>query len=282
MENNFFNKEAITPFDFGVHYGIPDEQYHSIKAVSNSLMKNVQQSMAHFKAAFDGAAKEQTPAMRTGWLLHLAILQPTVFKEKIFIHTKTKTNATKAFEQDVLDNPDKVVLLQKDIELVTNMANAILENKIAKAAITGGQTEVTVFAKCPLTGLVMKGRADFEGEDYLLDYKTTENASPNVFQKNARGYWYHVQAAHYLELFKLAGKPKKYFMVLAQEKSPPYASAVYVYNSAAIEKGLELRQHALKEIANCAETGVWPGYSDGVVDLGLDSWGFEEKLEGMI
>lgn len=272
-----YSQDIIKPFEFGIHYGVPDEVYHSIKCVSNSYMKDANKSMKHFMSSLKGAQKEETPAMIKGRLLHLAVLQPQVFKDKVYI-SEAKTKAQKLFKEDVENYSNCIVLLQTEAEEITGMANALLSDPLLKKVLTGIKTEVTMFAKDPETGLVMKGRADIEGNDYIADYKTTESAKPGEFDRSAANYWYHVQAAHYLEMYKLLGKPKKYYILIAQEKTEPYDAVGYVLTEPAIEKGIEIRRKLLDKIHGNLQSNNITGYASSIVELHLPEWSFREEV----
>lgn len=277
---NLYSEEIIKPYSLGLHYGIPDEKYHEIKAVSNSYLKYSNKSMKHFMAALKGAQKEATPAMIKGGLLHLAILQPSVFKKNTYISDAT-TKAQKQYKQDVEDYPFCHVLLKTEADEITGMANALIEDPVIKPIITGIKTEVTMFAKDPVTGLVMKGRTDIEGsKSYIADYKTTENAKPEVFAKSAANYWYHVQAAHYMEMYKILGQPKDYFIIIAQEKSEPYESCSFVWkhDGPEIEKGLEIRRKLLDKIHGNLQANNITGYASSIIELHLPEWAYREEV----
>ena len=119
-----YDESCVAPYGLGLHFDIPDEKYHQIKAISQSYMKYAHESMIHFASMINGAETERTPAMMTGTLLHLAILQPSVFKNKVVV-VDVETKAKKEFKSAVEDNPlstviDFVTILFSSINFLIN------------------------------------------------------------------------------------------------------------------------------------------------------------------
>ena len=44
------------------------------------------------------------------------------------------------------------------------------------------------------------------------------------------------------------------------------------YLRTAVEEGRRANREAIDLYARCMETGVWPGYSDDIVTIGLPAW----------
>ncbi|MBW8380885.1 PD-(D/E)XK nuclease-like domain-containing protein, partial [Salmonella enterica] len=69
-----------------------------------------------------------------------------------------------------------------------------------------GNSEVSMFAECPETGLMLKCRFDRLSDTlaYPLDVKSCRDASERGFSNAFGQYKYHIQAAFYLYVLKLA------------------------------------------------------------------------------
>jgi len=118
------------------------------------------------------------------------------------------------------------------------MFTAILMNlrthKAAQALLASAENkEVMHFWKDVKTGLECKGKVDAEGDDYLVDVKTTsQGVDMKSFQDYANKYHLPQQAAFYCNA---TGK-KHFFFVMFQMKAP-YNIAVYKMSNNAINFG---------------------------------------------
>ena len=86
--------------------------------------------------------------------------------------------------------------------------------------------------RCPQTGL-------------LVDLKTT-SAPLERFQWAAKDFGYDLQAAHYLDVANSLSLEENYktFLLLVVEKSYPYRTRLFDFDSETLEKGLEKRDQA--------------------------------------
>jgi len=69
-------------------YSIEEDEYHKLTAFSNTDLKLIARSPAHYYAArLDPAReeKEPTPAMIAGRILHCAILEPDLFDSRFVV-----------------------------------------------------------------------------------------------------------------------------------------------------------------------------------------------------
>jgi exodeoxyribonuclease VIII len=84
---------------------------------------------------------------------------------------------------------------------------------------------------------------------------------------------YHVQAAFYADGYKeVTGQECPTFLFVAQEKKPPYLSAVYMVDEAMIQAGRRAYQEDLATYKSCRETGNWFGISSKPITLTLPAW----------
>ncbi len=90
---------------------------------------------------------------------------------------------------------------------------------------------------------------------------------------------YDVQAAFYLDMANLCGLDKKYFIFIACEKEPPYATAVYQLDEASIECGRSKYRRWLNTAALCWESGEWPAYDPAIQVLTLPQWNIRQETE---
>jgi hypothetical protein len=88
-------------------------------------------------------------------------------------------------------------------------------------------------------------------------------------------YGYHQQGPFYCDVLSWLGldhglDPR--FVLIAQEKTPPYLVTVASPSAEAIEWGRVLNRKARDIYRTCMETGEWPGYPAVPVELNLPGW----------
>jgi hypothetical protein len=137
-----------------------------------------------------------------------------------------------------------------------------------------GEREYSAIWDDPETGVRCQARFDdiARGIGAITDLKTTTDASPYRFPRTVFDYGYHLQAAHYLRGAKALGIEADSFGIVAVEKEPPYAVAIYQLNAAAIYDGERELRPLLARWAECDAAGAWPGYAEDVVVIDLPAW----------
>jgi hypothetical protein len=163
------------------------------------------------------------------------------------------------------------------------MAAAVLGHPIAAQLVRGrGVSELSLVWQHPETGLTCKGRLDrlvsFADWSWIVDVKTSRDASPRAFAADCARYGYHRQLAFYRSgLEELRPAPRR-AAIVAVEKEPPFAVAPYELTERALDQGDRENATALATYRECSDTGVWPGYSNGLELLELPPWAVD-RLE---
>lgn len=182
-----------------------------------------------------------------------------------------------------LQTAGKEILFPAEWERLHGMRDAIARHPISKILLGKGSYESSFYWIDEETGELCKCRPDFiSPEGIVVDFKTSEDASPLKFQRSAFGYRYQVQAAWYLEgVMKAALQAKPDapklidpssigpFIFLAIESSAPFAIGLYEADEEVLARGrLEFRSN-LKTYSECRRANRWPGYSQQIQPLGL-------------
>lgn len=174
------------------------------------------------------------------------------------------------------NNPGRIVLSPEQWDQLHAMAAAVHAHPAAGALLTSvpGEAEKSVYWNDPTTGVLCRCRPDWWREDdVLVDLKTTDDASPEVFAKSMANWRYDVQDPFYTDGVKIAtGRNVKAFVFIAVEKKPPYAVGVYVLDSASREIGRAMYQQDLKVYAECLANDNWPGYGDKIQTINMPAW----------
>ena len=273
----------------GVHPNIPAAEYHQWRALSRSILEAGRKSMSHLKLRLD-TPRADTPALLLGRAVHAAVLEPEEFQDKYgFVNADRRTKAGKElWERAVAKYGVEYVLKESDYNLCTSMRDGVWNCETARGLLgSEGDTELSLVWSDAESALTCKARYDRVSWKIaggtVVDYKTTRDASRDAFERAIFAYGYHRQAGMYREAARACGVSLKHYAIIAQEKEPPYAVAVYRLADAAIDAGWEQIRPILKDAAYCTASGVWPGYTDEVEDITLPSWAWDRiEYEGVL
>lgn len=266
--DNYLDQRFVRDLDIEAYHGLKD-------FVSSSQLKELAKSPAHYKAYLD-APNKKTAALEFGDAAHTRLLQPHEFDRRFAVMPETiKVKRGKEFEAFQVSSAGKNIISRDDLEALCGMAESISNHKTAKALINleTGIAEMSCFFKEPSSGVLCRIRPDFlPGGNIIVDYKTTENASPSEFQRSCAKYGYDIQAGFYcLGMELLTGVIHK-FVFIAQEKKPPYEVAVYEASADFIDTGRSKAIRLLQLLAECRETELYPGYPDEIQTIDMPAW----------
>ena len=245
---------------------MPAAVYHGTKALSKSGLDQFRKSPAHFRAWQDGITKnESSPALEFGTAVHMAILEPELFAATytVFAGDRRTKDGKAAYEAVIASG--KIPLNQEQWDNITGAAAAVHAHPAAAPLLNGIQTEVSCFDNW--MGVKVKARIDGLGKDYIIDVKTTQDASPIAFAKSCAQFRYHVQAAWYQ---RITGVNR--FIFIAVEKEAPYGVACYELDEQAISLGHIIIEEQLRTYVECEQLNSWPCYSSHIQSLSLPAW----------
>jgi hypothetical protein len=263
-------------------YDMPDSVYHADPvpdpgSLSSTGAKRILQNPQRFaywrgksetKRVFDVGGAAHTLVLGQG--PELVELKGTGTDENAW-----RTNADKKAEKEIRER-GAVPLRPSDYQLVHDMAEALAANSEVADLLSGGTAEEAFFAKHPETGMWMRGKTDYRhGDRTLIDYKTSAKpVDPDTFMRTMSSLGYHIQFAYYRMLLVILGlmTPRDPFLVIAQEKEPPYLVSVLRPNVDAMAYGHAEAEEALRLFQRGVYTGEWPGYPSAPVEVGLAGW----------
>jgi len=242
------------------------------RPLSYSSLKAFKQSPNHL-ISYWNREKTSSPAMVKGSLIHTLILEPQNFEDTYAIWNggRRGTNAYKEFEAQ---NEGKEIIKPEDLEDAQKIAKASANNILIKK-LKGAEELI----EWDFAGVPFKGFVDGYGDGFILDVKTTSDASPKAFIRDIVKYRYYWQAAlyqHANNALNFAGENPDFF-ILAVETSAPFNSQVYKVSAEFIAQGF-------KEVAKAVQDfkewdGTPGGYEfgnvlaeDGVITLEAPSW----------
>lgn len=258
----------------GFYIGVPNSDYHNSPGISKSGLDRINHSPAHFKFA---PPMKQTPAMRMGSAIHCAILEPHVFEKDYMMLENVTDRRNKEYKDAVNQIGADYVLTATDADKIKGMQAAIEANVHAMKQVEAPDAvaEVSVFATCENTGELLKCRFDLLNHGVALDLKKTKDARPETFAKSVHNYRYHVQAAFYNYVYRLAtGNDLKAFAFLAIEEDAPHGNAIYTLDEDALNLGVMKYESELEKYHQCKEQDYWPNIESKPQVLSLPNWAY--------
>lgn len=239
------------------------DSYAAHTAVNASLLKRLRISPA---TAFGVEQVHTSAAMDFGHAYHSFILEPETFDAEYFIYDSTKrpepdktfaTKANKAWKAEQYETAaaqKKAVLEASDYLRIQLMASQLKQNnEYADKLIRNTVHERSIYQTMQVNGEDVEVKCRVDGmheKGVIFDLKTTKNAHPAGFFREAGDYAYHLQMAFYKQIVELEFNRKFDVIIIAQESAAPFNSAVYHISDNMIEKGnreiakwLKLAQH---------------------------------------
>lgn len=262
----------------GLHPNLSREGYDAIDAVNFSTLKWLGKSPLHYRHHVRRPSKD-TPAKKLGRAVHLAVLEPERFASMVAVWDGAVRRG-KEWNAFVREHEGREILTEAESAQVDGMAAAVRGNPAAVEILAGTRTEVaalwTVTVKASETfpgGVVRcKGRVDAHGPAGLVEVKTTRDASPDGFGREAWRYRYPTQAAFYASGIEAITGSLPPHHTIAIENVEPYVVAVYRTPPQVLEVGRQECRDLLRMLVQCRAEGRWPGYVVGVSDLTLPKY----------
>lgn len=113
-----------------------------------------------------------------------------------------------------------------------------------------------------------------DGRLVVPDYKTCTSADPGKLQKVLVDRGYDQQAAWYTDAAIALGLAPAgvAFVFVFQEREPPYVVSPLLADAVVVDRGRALNRMAMSRFKECRQTGIWPGFVEGVGVLELPRW----------
>lgn len=251
----------------GIHDGVPEADYFTDPALSQSQMKTLLDCPARYRWELDHP-REHRDAFDIGHACHTKVLG--VGSPFVAIDVDSKRGKAWTEPAEAARAEGKTPLLRKDADTVDAMAEAVLAGKARPLFEREGANEQTV--TWDEGDVACRARLDRLTPHGIVDLKTTIDASPHGFGKSAANYRYDLQAAVYTRAVEITTGDALPFVFVAVEKTPPHFVGMYVLPPDAIDRGVQSRIDALDIYRRCRDTGQWPDYPTDVTELRWPRW----------
>lgn len=261
---------------------LPSDVYHAHDSISNSGLKLVSRSPAHFKYAPE---REATRNMVIGSATHMAVLEPHLL-ESVYKFTDTPDRRCKEYKEYAKERGNDFTLTEDESWHVARIRDSVWSNKNISALLSNtGHTELSGFSTDPDTGVTCRHRFDkLLNSGVAIDLKTTIDARPDAFSRAIYNYNYHVQAAFYMDQYNwITGRELADFIFIVVESESPYAVKMYRLDNESLQVGRDTYRRALDKYAECKASGIWPAYgNDGVEEISIPNWAINKYDDQLI
>lgn len=270
----------------GIHPNISFEQYLSgadlpSPAVSGSDLVNLDSECPAYAHAFwrGNLARdrsEDTDATSFGTAAHAYILEgEEAFFSRYVVKPEGLNLSTKEGRAWKAENEGAEFIGFEAFKRICRMRAGLFKHPDARRILkAGGTPELTMVARDPATGLWLLARPDLfiERAGMLVNLKTARNLAASDFERQVWALRYYLSDAFVRYVAKLCGvaKPSHAFLVVGNEA--PHLGYVAALKADAAEWGDRQVRLLLNQFAACVESGVWPSYSDGVLEIGLPAY----------
>lgn len=231
--------------------------------------------------------RTQKSAFDMGSAAHSALLEGVDICE-VIKHPDWRTDNAKRL-RDEARKAGRIPILEKDYPALAAMVSAAQEAiatcpDLGGLRLSDGKPEQTILLNDGQIGIKM--RLDWLADDreIILDYKTTEIASPDDWMRSIHKSCLDMQAGLYTKGVELISGKEPTFIFMVQETNPPYP--VYFIGMAGqyLQHGIEKTNKALQVWRNCMQTGIWPAYTNRVMYADLPpyveaQWQEKEEIE---
>jgi hypothetical protein len=270
----------------GLHPGVDFPTYLLWSALSQTDLKSAR-TMRHLRHRLDAVPDAPGPAQCKGTAFHTILLEPGQWRERIAvgpINEKTGESFgrdTKAWVEAEAANPGKTFISRKELADVHAMVTEAAANDTVKALRAASPlVEASAVWTDPEFGAVCKGRFDclIDRPDRVIvaDFKSTLDASPEKFGRDADKFGYVFQMAFYERACKVLF-PGKTFVpyLIACESESPYCVATYPIDEDTLAVGRSQVRAKLAQYQQSVKTNTWPGY-DAETPLALPTWAYRQ------
>lgn len=249
------------------------EQYHAdFSAIGRSGLWTFHERRKQYLAEYvehNAPAKNVTRVMDIGSLAHVGLLEPKKFPAQYAVFPESvldgrggeTTNASKAF-RETNEAKGLIVLKRKDFEAVEAMVSSV-KSKLGDWGWLDvpAKKEQAIYWTHEKTGLKCKTLIDWliesKATTFILDVKTTGDASPSAFKYRVEdgGLW--LQDAHYSEGAGLVTqKPVEFYFIVVETKFP-HACSIQALEDETRQSAVEFRDGLMADLSQCLKTGNW-------------------------
>lgn len=228
-----------------------------------SRLKLLAQSAAHYADACQDD-REETLSMRLGSGVHALVLgTPVVVFDGV--------RRGKAWDAFSAEHAGELILSEREHADASAIADAVRRSTLASRIICGDGLVREQRIEWRWLGRHCAGTPDVVGPGFVADLKTTRDAEPGRFTRDAIRAGYHAQLAWYgLGLEQLGERRPDDLYVVAVENKRPHCVTVLRLTDEARAAGERLCIAWMERLAVAIEANHWGAYSESIVPLDVE------------
>lgn len=264
---------------------LPNDEYHRRDEVSASMLKSMAKSWRWFEAEYVSRTmpRKETAAMALGTAIHAAVLEPEEFRRGYVVTpsgaSDKRTKAYKEWRASI--EGDKQILSQGEYGTIRSAMDSVRSHPIVSRLLESKDRQIEqsiIFDD--LTGVPCRIRPDLVVPPFIVDIKTTQDAMPGAFAKQAANLHYDLQAAHYTEgMLHVDFSVDWQFLFVAVETSPPFRCRVIDLEESDRMAADEHRQHLLREYSLRRQSNDWADEGEQhVCTISMPRWHRREAI----
>lgn len=260
-------------------YTIDIERYHGDctdgPGISSSGLRTIElRSPAHYWATSylnpSRVEGERTDALDFGQAAHVLLLGETGFRSRFAIRPDEwpdwRTKNAQVW-RDVQREAGRVVITPDQVEHIKGIAASLARHPLVRSGLLQGEVERSVIWR-DSSGVWLKSRPDVlpVSDGVVVDLKTAADASPRAVQRAIIDHGYAMQGALTgMGLAEVCAVKMTAFVLVAVEKTPPYAVSVTEVDADWIAYARRQVRRAIDTFAKCLESGEWPAFDQEAV-----------------
>jgi len=254
--------------------GLTFADYCAVDAVNWSTLRHMADSPLHYLHAVT-TTREDTDAMRVGRAVHTSVLEPDRFPLEWTVYDGRR--AGKAWDEFAAANAAKGILSVAEYERCLAIRDAVWAHEGAAEILRGCRYETSATWTDPATGLACKCRPDAVKPGVLADLKTAKSIDARKFQRSAWDLGYFGQLAFYAEGIRVETGEGVDPFIIAVESTPPHDVGVFRVEPISLAMATDAAMELLGRVAECRESGRWPGMYPEAQTLELPPWAFDAE-----
>lgn len=256
---------------------LTNEDYHkNTSYISKSGLDLINKAPALYYAKYLDKNKPKEPfneAFLTGSAFHTFVLEPELLVKEYVVIPEFKGTGSRQKQHDFKElHKDKKAISSKVYQQIYGMTQSVLNHPIASKLLIGGVAEQTFTWIDSDTDTNCKCRPDKWNQErkFILDLKSTVDASERGFKNSAIKFRYDVQASFYTDGLLENGFDIERFYFIAVEKTYPFLVNVFFADSTTLSVGRSKYKDNLETYNECMFNDEWQGYENSIKPLGIE------------
>lgn len=251
-------------------------QQTDLEPVRFSRLKLFAKSAAHYQAN----VRDDTASLRKGSGTHSYLLGDS---DSVCVYEDGARNPRhKKYQEFLEQNEGKLILSPSEFESVQGMRRSIERHPRAMALLDGIREERIEWTAA---GRECAGTPDvvtlLPNGKRLVELKTSQSASPDLFKWQAKKLAYHAQLAWYAnglsQTMQYRPGPVVEQFIVAVESTAPYPVTVIRVTDKMMAKGERQCRMWFEQLLVCERSGHFPGYVEADVDWDDEELEWDEE-----